>query len=323
LSKPEIILPSHLQDQLNKVSQDTSRPSGRKKIFIALPNMCWFNAGLVSKLFMFAQNQKYEPWFQFVTEVRHADNARNHIAMLFMKSNCDYLLMIDHDTDPHKDIFNLADLDKDISSACVFCWISGELIPSIWEKSPCEQCFCLNAYLKENRIHDEREYRLGPNGELMRWQPFNEFWQPFADKNGILEGQKCRCGGSGKDPFVFTADKNCLGNGKLMQTNSVGTAAILISRRVFEKMTFPWFRFLYREDRSILLTEDHYFCWKAEKDGFEIWADTSLMCSHYKLVDLLQINMGFNKIHMAAVENAKKQQSIVIPSTEEVVALSK
>jgi hypothetical protein len=312
----EIVLPKEFERQLNLVNKKTDRDPGRTKVFIGLPSLSFMSAGLVVRLFAFAQNQSIEPHFHFIVERRQADYARNEIAVKFLESPCDYLMMIDHDVDPHPNAMDMISLDKDVMSGMVFCWINSELIPSIWERAECEQCHNLEVWMKEKKIHDVREYRvvvdeLGSNS-LERWNPFSNQFVPFADEKGIVPGVKCRCKGTGWDPFVFRASRKAFGAGTLHECDSVGSACMVIARRVMEKMTPPYFSFFYRPDRSIMLTEDHYFCWKAKELGFSIWADPQMICSHYKSVDLLGVNALANKAH----ELGKSQAQVVIPKED-------
>ena len=192
---------------------------------------------------------------------------------------------------------------------------------SIWQKSECEQCRNLDVWLKEGKVHDESQYRIleGTSDDgigvkiFQRWNPFNSIWDDYADERSVLDylGKQCRCKGTGLDPFVFRTHQR-LGPFPL-KVDSVGTAATMIHRRVFEKMDFPYFRFLYRPSGEILLTEDHYFCWKAMKYGFEVWADPKLFCSHYKTVDLLQLTGLVNKAYEKGKQHGRIKSSIVVP----------
>jgi hypothetical protein len=113
------------------------------------------------------------------------------------------------------------------------------------------------------------------------------------------------------DPFVFRTFRKEVPRG-IVQVDTVGTAAIMIHRRVIEKMPFPVFKFYFLESGEIMLTEDHYFCWKAELMGFECWADMSLQCSHYKLIDLA----GVKQRIIAAFEGGMKYQQSLPPKEE-------
>lgn len=66
-----------------------------------------------------------------------------------------------------------------------------------------------------------------------------------------------------------------------------GTSCLLIKREVFEKLEKPYFKFELNEDGTIpTRSEDLYFCDKAREAGFEIYADTDVICNHLKDVML-------------------------------------
>jgi len=66
------------------------------------------------------------------------------------------------------------------------------------------------------------------------------------------------------------------GNDGLMKIGGAGAGFLLVKREVFEKIPYPWFSF----ERG---GEDLYFCDKARKNGFEIWADMSVLLGHLRL----------------------------------------
>lgn len=86
------------------------------------------------------------------------------------------------------------------------------------------------------------------------------------------------------------ARKQLESNKTLIQVDAVGMACILIHREVFEKMDGNWFRLTYGANGICDGGEDFTFCMKAKEIGYEIWADKSVQCSHYKSVDLRKIN---------------------------------
>lgn len=60
----------------------------------------------------------------------------------------------------------------------------------------------------------------------------------------------------------------------------VGGSGLLIRRIVFEKLAPPWFKCLYDGQGLLAKSEDFYFCDKAHKAGYEIWADCDLPQQH-------------------------------------------
>jgi hypothetical protein len=335
-------LPEDIQNELNDKSAKLEELNGeRKKIFVAVPNMSTVNIGLLARLFQWTQpDSGIMPHYNFVTEKRHHDFARNALVQEFLKSECEYMALIDDDVVPHPNFINLYKHGKDIIAGNVHCWMNGNLMPSIWQKSECEQCFNLKRWIETGTIHDKREYRE-IDGKLWRWDPFHQVFSEFATKEGILPDLKCRCKGSGMDPFVFRTWQTAPTPGKILRCDSVGAAAVMIHRRVIEKMPAPHFMFLYRHDREICFTEDHYFCWKAQELGFEVWADFEMVCSHLKLVDLSQVSLAQIRAFHKGIEFAqagktiegeipqeKKQEKktglgLVLPTPEQISKVSK
>ena len=58
-----------------------------------------------------------------------------------------------------------------------------------------------------------------------------------------------------------------------------GFACALVRTEVFYDLSYPYFKFDLREDRT-LLSEDYYFCQNAIASGFQVWADTRVRCGH-------------------------------------------
>ena len=73
-------------------------------------------------------------------------------------------------------------------------------------------------------------------------------------------------------------------SGSLTKVEGASTSCILIKRRVFEKMKWPWYEMQYTRDKFI--GDDFYFCHKAAKLGFETWVDRGIECIHRRIVDL-------------------------------------
>jgi hypothetical protein len=324
-----------LNDTLNQADASVKKPVTATKIMVAVPNMVDINCMLVQKLFYYAMSPDHRIKFHILPEVRHHDHARNRLVEEFLRTpDAEYLLMIDADVDTHPNLLQLSKLDKDIIAGNVFCWINGNLIPSIWQRGDCEQCRCLGVFLKQGKIHDPSQYQIRVEEDaqwLQRWNPFRQMYQDFATKDGILEGQGCRCQGTGRDPWVYQMHKDCIGKPNVIECDSVGSAATMIARRVLLKMRLPWFSFLYKEIRELLLTEDHFFCWRAKLDGFTVWADCQMACSHYKRIDLLQVNNLMVTAYNKGIEQGKQisvakpdpRSDIILPTSKDIAALSR
>lgn len=301
---------------MNKVilppgAEQAIKESAKKKIFIGIPNMFSVNVELVVKMFQWVNNPQYSIWFRFATELRHADVARNRLVQEFLKTECEYLLMIDDDVAPHPELLKMAEFNKDIIGGNVHCWIRGELLPSIWQRAECEACKNYAIYQQTKKIHDPSQY-VEKDGKLFAWDPNRSVYREYAP-------QTCRCGGTGFDPYVYRTHQQLRGGG-LLRCDSIGTAAIMIRRHVLEEMKENWFRFLYKPNGEILLTEDHYFCAKAIQQGFEVWSVPDLVCSHFKKVDLTHVNAAIINAYHKGMENQKHidtaLNSVMIPTGE-------
>ena len=91
---------------------------------------------------------------------------------------------------------------------------------------------------------------------------------------------------------------NCVGmDGKYLSPNTgvipikgAGSSCILIRREVFEKLTDPWYRFVYQDDNGktefngepLIISEDVHFIMQAVAAGIPVFCDTSVVCAHHK-----------------------------------------
>jgi GT2 family glycosyltransferase len=69
----------------------------------------------------------------------------------------------------------------------------------------------------------------------------------------------------------------------LMEVDYVGCGCLLVHRRVFEKVLYPWFE--YKIGRRDLpereqISEDFDFCRKARAAGFKVFVDADIHCHH-------------------------------------------
>ena len=77
----------------------------------------------------------------------------------------------------------------------------------------------------------------------------------------------------------------------LEKVDAIGGGCILYKRKVYEakELERPY-EFTYHRDGTRSVTCDFNVHEKAHKAGFETWVDFGLLCSHFKEVDLKQIN---------------------------------
>lgn len=73
--------------------------------------------------------------------------------------------------------------------------------------------------------------------------------------------------------------------------DGLATGCIFIKREVFSKLQEPYFEFKYDEkSRKITEGEDLGFCRKVAEHGYKFFTDFSMVCKHFKEVDLLDVN---------------------------------
>lgn len=90
----------------------TETPSQRKKVYVALLNQGTTTASLEAKLieWMVAKKDKYECRL-FLPASRPISTNRNEVARDFLAGDWDYLFFFDDDVLPHKNPFDLLDLE--------------------------------------------------------------------------------------------------------------------------------------------------------------------------------------------------------------------
>lgn len=72
--------------------------------------------------------------------------------------------------------------------------------------------------------------------------------------------------------------------------DGLATGCLLIKREIFDHVEMPYFEFKYDKDRKMTVGEDLGFALKLAKKGIKFFTDYSLVCKHYKNVDLLDVS---------------------------------
>lgn len=73
--------------------------------------------------------------------------------------------------------------------------------------------------------------------------------------------------------------------------DGLATGCLFIKRDVISKLKKPYFEFKFdAETRNLTEGEDLGFCRKANELGYKFFTDFSMVCKHYKHVDLLEVN---------------------------------
>lgn len=106
--------------------------------------------------------------------------------------------------------------------------------------------------------------------------------------------------GEAERQIVFTAYKNVDGTGLRPSripnegqefVDGLATGCLFIKREVFSQLQKPYFEFKYDPvTRAPVEGEDLGFCLKAAKLGIQFYTDYSMVCKHYKNVELLEMN---------------------------------
>lgn len=73
--------------------------------------------------------------------------------------------------------------------------------------------------------------------------------------------------------------------GRLFEVGYIGMGFTYIKREVIEKMTYPYFDFVWHTNKKYkkgqkMMGEDVYFCRKAKEAGFGVWADSTIEIGH-------------------------------------------
>lgn len=77
------------------------------------------------------------------------------------------------------------------------------------------------------------------------------------------------------------------------EVEGCGAGCLLLRRDIFDKVDWPWFRWVEHED-GLLIGEDFYFCDKVRAAGLPIIADPGVICQHHKTVELTSLAMSLS-----------------------------
>lgn len=103
-----------------------------------------------------------------------------------------------------------------------------------------------------------------------------------------------------------------------------GTGAIFIRRRVFEKLEKPYFKIIMNDYEGQTMSEDIYLTSNALKAGCRIFTNASFICSHFRTIDLAEVNTGINLVarqYVKIVQERYGEHGIKIPDLNEVLAM--
>ena len=105
----------------------------KKSIYLAILNEGTVRVELISVLLELIRQGKYDLIIRFPNDKPITFN-RNNIVKAFLKSPCDYLMMIDDDIIPPTTILNLVDFQQDCIGALCFAYTQGMIVPIAWKR---------------------------------------------------------------------------------------------------------------------------------------------------------------------------------------------
>jgi hypothetical protein len=152
--KSKASLPNDAEAAL-RASRRQKKTDHRTSVFLGLPSLLWENAHLKRKIFHFATGfPNYRVQIYSVNENRFHDYARQLVTQEFLRSECEWMIMIDADVDPNFNLLNLTKKGKQIIAATVYCHVKDTIYPSIWVRSDCEECAAVEMWRKEKKLKD-------------------------------------------------------------------------------------------------------------------------------------------------------------------------
>ncbi len=83
--------------------------------------------------------------------------------------------------------------------------------------------------------------------------------------------------------YLIGDDEKLLKEKEIFKCGAIGTGCLLIATRVFRKIPPIWFNYEWNDNGSVKMSHDWYFCYKARKCGYDIWADSSIPVGHIGL----------------------------------------
>lgn len=155
-----------------------SKASKRIKVMVAIPHLGWIVAGLETKIAKWVTERDYDVVQLFRSTVPISAN-RNGIVSEFLKSNCDFLLMIDSDTIPTKNPLDLVKHDKDIVSGATPVWKEGGYAWSVGHR---DKDGSYNQYSSDKRTGLRRVDGVGASCLMIKRKVLETISTPFMDK---------------------------------------------------------------------------------------------------------------------------------------------
>lgn len=109
----------------------------------------------------------------------------------------------------------------------------------------------------------------------------------YDEKNDLQAYDNCFVARETDDEGKFVRTHVAKRRSGLKEVFRCGASCILIERRVFDVLDRPFFRFVPNDDNTKhVRSEDIDFCDRVRALGFQIFADTDVVCQHAKEVVL-------------------------------------
>jgi hypothetical protein len=105
------------------------------------------------------------------------------------------------------------------------------------------------------------------------------------------------CFGQWQDGAMITPDPDTLVEG-WNEMGSGGTGCMFVRRKVFTdgKLPEPFFHIINDARKGQVVSEDIYFTARATEAGYRLFTNTDFICSHYRTIDLAEVNMGIVQV---------------------------
>lgn len=96
-------------------------------------------------------------------------------------------------------------------------------------------------------------------------------------------------------------------NEGLVEVDGIGSGVMMIKREVLENIPFP-FENTYDPEGIKVRGLDIHFCEKAKKKGYEVWCHLDYKCSHWSIIDLKQVYIGYDVLRTELKKCEDKKQ---------------
>lgn len=132
--------------------------------------------------------------------------------------------------------------------------------------------------------------------------------EQYPDKVDVMSGFNYRRGHP-CEPMAYRFDDDQVlhplvkwGDG-MIEVDAVATCAVLIHRRVFEALSFPWFWFSYREDGRWVGEDINFFRRLKRETPFRVWVHPQIVSPHFILDEI-----GDDRRYREALAEKDKEQ---------------